>query len=211
MNEYVQLLTPRLAQYDFIGHNFVILFIPFLPQVCYFWKMCLRRYSRCLISRLESLHLEKRQLCSAATHNGKPSQPSPPPIQVALTESAGRGVFATRRIGAGDLIHTAKPIITHPTLSTLNSVCYFCLRKITSSSQHFQHHNARFCSEVCKDNAKVKWAFFQGKKNKKNSSWILRFTMYLSPVCSYASMTNWILSFRFGSLSFDKVTGKDIT
>ncbi|XP_024955762.1 histone-lysine N-methyltransferase ATXR4 isoform X2 [Citrus sinensis] len=155
MNEYVQLLTPRLAQYDFIGHNFVILFIPFLPQVCYFWKMCLRRYSRCLISRLESLHLEKRQLCSAATHNGKPSQPSPPPIQVALTESAGRGVFATRRIGAGDLIHTAKPIITHPTLSTLNSVCYFCLRKITSSSQHFQHHNARFCSEVCKDNAKA--------------------------------------------------------
>lgn len=144
--------------------------------------MCFGRYSRCLISRLQSLHLQKRQLCTTSTHNEKPSQLLPPPIRVALTESAGRGVFATRRIGAGDLIHTAKPVITHPTLSTLNSVCYFCLRKITSSSQHFQHHNARFCSEVCKDNAKVKWAFFNGGKKKQKSSWSLRFTMYPAPV-----------------------------
>ncbi|KAG2376582.1 Histone-lysine N-methyltransferase [Vigna angularis] len=40
--------------------------------------------------------------------------PSPPPIRVALTESVGRAVFATRPIAAADLIHTASPAICHP-------------------------------------------------------------------------------------------------
>ncbi|KAJ0805721.1 putative [histone H3]-lysine(4) N-trimethyltransferase [Helianthus annuus] len=39
----------------------------------------------------------------------EPSRPSPPSIQALLTESAGRGVFATRSIEPGQLIHTAKP------------------------------------------------------------------------------------------------------
>ncbi|KAK2647344.1 hypothetical protein Ddye_014833 [Dipteronia dyeriana] len=94
---------------------------------------------------------------STAIHNQKPSQASPPPIRVSITESAGRGVFATRRIGAGQLIHTAKPLLTHPSLSTLNTVCYFCLRKITpnNTSHHFQAHHLLFCSEHCKHNSKV--------------------------------------------------------
>ncbi|XP_039003445.1 histone-lysine N-methyltransferase ATXR4-like, partial [Hibiscus syriacus] len=58
------------------------------------------------------------------------SAPSPPPIRVALTESAGRGVFATRRIGAGDTIHTAKPFVSYPSLSAIDTVCYFYLKKM---------------------------------------------------------------------------------
>ncbi|CAM8897351.1 unnamed protein product [Rhodiola kirilowii] len=76
-----------------------------------------------------------------------PDRVGPPPIQVLLTESAGRGVFATRRIGAGELIHTAKPFVTHPTSSAIDSVCYFCLRKIGSKG-------GSFCSESCREQAR---------------------------------------------------------
>ncbi|KAJ0027393.1 hypothetical protein Pint_36343 [Pistacia integerrima] len=129
--------------------------------------MWLSHYSRWL-SRFQNLHFLSQQSTSqllsfsfttatTTTTTTTPSSPSPspPPIQVALTESAGRGVFATRRISAGDLIHTAKPIVSHPSLSSINSVCYFCLRKITSNSLEFQAHNARFCSQECKENSKV--------------------------------------------------------
>lgn len=83
----------------------------------------------------------------------KPSRPDPPPIRVALTESAGRGVFSTRKICVGDLIHTAKPILAHPSLSTINTVCYFCLKKLTSTEFHGK--GVAFCSQECKENAKV--------------------------------------------------------
>lgn len=46
----------------------------------------------------------------------------PPPIRVSLTESAGRGVFATREIAAGELIHSATPVVVHPSLSLLDKV-----------------------------------------------------------------------------------------
>ncbi|KAK1259031.1 Histone-lysine N-methyltransferase ATXR4 [Acorus gramineus] len=59
-----------------------------------------------------------------------PPPPPPPPIRVGFTESAGRGVFATRPIRAGDPIHTAKPLVTHPSPSLLHQVCYFCLKKL---------------------------------------------------------------------------------
>ncbi|MFS8033464.1 putative [histone H3]-lysine(4) N-trimethyltransferase [Helianthus anomalus] len=50
----------------------------------------------------------------------EPSRPSPPSIQVLLTESAGRGVFATRSIEPGQLIHTAKPFVSHPSISSID-------------------------------------------------------------------------------------------
>ncbi|GAA0144096.1 histone modifying enzyme [Lithospermum erythrorhizon] len=74
----------------------------------------------------------------------------PPPIEVALTESTGRGVFATRPIGAGELIHKAKPVVSHPTISSLNSVCYYCLKKL-----HLAKSNIGFCSHECEDQAKA--------------------------------------------------------
>ncbi|KAK9153353.1 hypothetical protein Sjap_000833 [Stephania japonica] len=84
-----------------------------------------------------------------------PSPPLPPPIRVALTESAGRGVFATRRIGAGDLLHTAEPLVAHPSLSLRHSVCYFCLRNLKSET------NSGFCSDECIDQSK---GFYEAEK-----------------------------------------------
>ncbi|KAA3455265.1 histone-lysine N-methyltransferase ATXR4 [Gossypium australe] len=82
------------------------------------------------------------------------SEPAPPPIRVALTESTGRAVFATRRIGAGDTIHTAKPIVSHPSLSAITTVCYFCLKKINAVTAS-QSQGVSFCSENCKESSKV--------------------------------------------------------
>ncbi|CAA2990606.1 histone-lysine N-methyltransferase ATXR4 [Olea europaea subsp. europaea] len=92
---------------------------------------------------------------STATTDAQPNRPSPPPIRVGLTDSVGRAVFATRRIGAGELIHTAKPIVAHPSLPSLHKVCYFCLRKLPSQKPHSEaHKNVAFCSEHCKDQSK---------------------------------------------------------
>ncbi|MQM21205.1 hypothetical protein Taro_054241 [Colocasia esculenta] len=83
----------------------------------------------------------------------------PPPVRVSLTETAGRGVFATRPIGAGDLIHTASPVVAHPSTSLLHKVCYYCLRRRggddasalsgPSDTEHF------FCSERCREQSKI--------------------------------------------------------
>lgn len=87
--------------------------------------------------------------------NPNPSRPPPPPpIQVLLTKSAGRGVFATRRIHPGELIHTAKPVISHPSISSVDKVCYFCLKNSPKCSD-YEARRVVFCSEECRDQAKV--------------------------------------------------------
>ncbi|KAM0894065.1 hypothetical protein ACQ4PT_024704 [Festuca glaucescens] len=53
----------------------------------------------------------------------------PLPIRVALTDSAGRGVFATHPIAAGEVLHSAQPLVSHPSRSLLHEVCYSCLRR----------------------------------------------------------------------------------
>ncbi|XP_050228645.1 histone-lysine N-methyltransferase ATXR4 [Mercurialis annua] len=116
------------------------------------------RYSRYL-SRLKNPQFQtNHQLLtfsfSSISDNVKPAQPRPPPIRVGITESAGRGVFAIAKINTGELIHTAKPILSYPSLSSITSACYFCLRKINSFSVE-ENQNVRFCSQECKDNAKV--------------------------------------------------------
>ncbi|CAN1133826.1 Histone-lysine N-methyltransferase ATXR4 [Linum perenne] len=124
------------------------------------------RYCRTIVPRfLDPGHsTERRQLLvftfstTSSVDDGESAarRPDPPPIRVSLTESAGRGVFATRRIGAGELIHTAKPALCHPTLSSVNAVCYFCLRKLGSEGQ-----GPGFCSRECEDEAK---AFYDVEK-----------------------------------------------
>ncbi|KAJ0982273.1 hypothetical protein J5N97_010528 [Dioscorea zingiberensis] len=95
-------------------------------------------------------------------YSGKSTKLGPPPIQVSLTESAGRGVFATRRIGAGELIHTAEPLVTHPAPSGRDAphVCYYCLRLLgkrdgvlvaTAPNGGLWY----FCGDVCRERAKV--------------------------------------------------------
>ncbi|XP_057484749.1 histone-lysine N-methyltransferase ATXR4-like isoform X2 [Actinidia eriantha] len=89
----------------------------------------------------------------STTAESNPSRPPPPPIRVSLTESAGRGVFATRTIGSGELIHTAKPFVSHPSLSTTTSVCYLCLRKLSNRTSS-KAQCVAFCSEECEEQSK---------------------------------------------------------
>ncbi|KAF9593437.1 hypothetical protein IFM89_022903 [Coptis chinensis] len=116
--------------------------------------------SRCIspLKKLKNMHnllLFFTYSTTTTTINAnKPTQPSPPPIQVLLTESAGRGVFATRRIGAGDLIHTEKPIVSYPSQSLVHSVCYFCLKRLGNNKDSLQGHSVKFCSNECREQAK---------------------------------------------------------
>lgn len=80
----------------------------------------------------------------------------PPPIRVALTDSAGRGVFATRKIASGDLIHTARPVVSHPSLAMVHSVCYFCLKRLSNTGTELRSApNVSYCSDQCKEHSKV--------------------------------------------------------
>ncbi|KAM0045304.1 putative [histone H3]-lysine(4) N-trimethyltransferase [Helianthus debilis subsp. tardiflorus] len=87
----------------------------------------------------------------STTSGSNPSRPSPPPIQVLLTESAGRGVLS---IQPGELIHTAKPLVSHPSVSSIDKVCYFCLKN-SVRRLGFQAPEVLFCSEECREQAKV--------------------------------------------------------
>ncbi|KAL0334254.1 UNVERIFIED_CONTAM: Histone-lysine N-methyltransferase ATXR4 [Sesamum angustifolium] len=109
------------------------------------------------LARYSSSALQLRKLYIAtlsfpSSFSTTAPHPSPPPIHVGLTECAGRGVFASRRISAGELIHTAQPIVSHPSLSSLHTVCYFCLRKLPSLQAS---QTVSFCSTQCEQQSKV--------------------------------------------------------
>ncbi|XP_010452603.1 PREDICTED: histone-lysine N-methyltransferase ATXR4 [Camelina sativa] len=116
-------------------------------------RLALTRYSRCYLSRLLKPVTPPLFYSSAATNRDDGSQTVPPPIRVGLTESAGRAVFATRRISAGDLIHTAKPVVACPSFVSLDSVCYLCLKKLMGSEK-VQDRGVSYCSQECKENSK---------------------------------------------------------
>ncbi|KAF5772810.1 putative histone-lysine N-methyltransferase chromatin remodeling SET family [Helianthus annuus] len=106
---------------------------------------------------------------TTSDHRGSnPSRPSPPPIQVLLTESAGRGVFATRSIEPGELIHTAKPFVSHPSISSIDKVCYFCLKN-SVRRLGFQAPEVLFCSEECREQAK---GFYEVEKEADWSAFV---------------------------------------
>ncbi|OEL20193.1 Histone-lysine N-methyltransferase ATXR4 [Dichanthelium oligosanthes] len=77
----------------------------------------------------------------------------PPPIRVDVTESAGRGVFATRPVSAGELLHSAQPLVCHPSPSLLHEVCYSCLRRKPGEGRA-SSGGYHFCSDACRENAK---------------------------------------------------------
>ncbi|XP_061351925.1 histone-lysine N-methyltransferase ATXR4 [Gastrolobium bilobum] len=83
---------------------------------------------------------------------------TPPPIRVALTDSVGRAVFATRPIAAGDLIHTAKPALCHPSPSAVHTVCYSCLAKLANRTNS-EPQRVSFCSQDCERRCKEYYDF----------------------------------------------------
>jgi SET and MYND domain-containing protein len=52
----------------------------------------------------------------------RPGSSGPVAIWVGYAPGAGRGVFAVRDIPVGDLIHTADPVVAHPTLASPQKV-----------------------------------------------------------------------------------------
>ncbi|XP_024523282.1 histone-lysine N-methyltransferase ATXR4 isoform X2 [Selaginella moellendorffii] len=80
-----------------------------------------------------------------------------PPIQVKLTETAGRGVFASRKIGAGDVILTEFPVISHPSPTNMGKVCWWCLKRFSLITKPFLQLESSwmaYCSQECTDLAK---------------------------------------------------------
>ena len=104
---------------------------------------------------------------------------SPPPIRVLLTKDSGRGVFASRSISAGELIHTASPLVAHPTPSLTDKVripgpfeislffrlflvlyfqvCYYCLRRRGSSDTAAPTSDRYFCCGACLKKSEVRF------------------------------------------------------
>ncbi|KAL8217116.1 hypothetical protein R6Q57_023953 [Mikania cordata] len=105
---------------------------------------------------------------NSATDVRRGSNPSPPPIQVLLTESAGRGVFATRSIEPGELIHTAKPVVSHPLISSIDKVCYSCFKN-TPKRSDIQAQKVLLCSEECQEQAK---GFYEVEKEADWSDFV---------------------------------------
>ncbi|KAL5223904.1 hypothetical protein ABZP36_010543 [Zizania latifolia] len=110
-------------------------------------------------------HLRRRLLCTAAAAAAR----GPPPIRVALTESSGRGVFATRSIAAGEVLHSAQPVVSHPSPSLLHEVCYSCLRRKAGNGGGGDTSGGicYFCSDACREHAK---GF---NEVEKNADWSL--------------------------------------
>ena len=109
-----------------------------------------------LLTKPNRFHLFTTTTTATPERPSDSTRPGPPQIRVGLTESAGRGVFATRPIGAGELIHTAKPAVCHPSPSALHTVCYFCLRKLPNPNGS-EPRRVSFCSEDCKRRCKVRF------------------------------------------------------
>ncbi|KAJ4750595.1 Histone-lysine N-methyltransferase ATXR4 [Rhynchospora pubera] len=96
--------------------------------------------------------LRSRIFSTGISDKSDPIRSDPPPIRIAHTSSAGRGVFATRAITAGDTIHSAKPLVTHPSLSRLHEVCYYCLRR-KKGEDGVDTGGYYFCSNSCRENS----------------------------------------------------------
>ncbi|KAH7443730.1 hypothetical protein KP509_02G048400 [Ceratopteris richardii] len=111
-------------------------------------------------------------LRSMSTQQATQSKPGPP-VRVSFTPYAGRGVFATRRIAEGEIIHTAEPLITHPSLQNISKVCYFCLRHLRKDllrrdaavEMDDNGMGINFCSERCSVSAEAFCAV------EKKASW----------------------------------------
>uniref|UniRef100_A0A453SK05 SET domain-containing protein n=1 Tax=Aegilops tauschii subsp. strangulata TaxID=200361 RepID=A0A453SK05_AEGTS len=73
-------------------------------------------------------------------------------VRVALTDSAGRGVFATRPIATGEVLHSAQPLVTHPSRSLFHEVCYRCLKRKAGKGDD-SRGDCYFCSDACREHA----------------------------------------------------------
>ncbi|KAJ3702707.1 hypothetical protein LUZ61_006412 [Rhynchospora tenuis] len=111
-----------------------------------------RRHATQYLRHLLSSRIFSTDTSTGISDKSDPVRSDPPPIKIAHTSSAGRGVFATRAITSGDTIHSAKPLVTHPSLSRLHEVCYYCLRRKKKKGEEGVDPNGYyFCSDGCRE------------------------------------------------------------
>ncbi|XP_057768729.1 histone-lysine N-methyltransferase ATXR4 [Salvia miltiorrhiza] len=97
---------------------------------------------------------------SSATESPAASEPEPPPyipppVGLARTKHVGRALFAIQPLAAGELLHIATPVILHPSLSMINCVCYYCLRRLPKRDGTAEApHTVSFCSQRCEQDSK---------------------------------------------------------
>lgn len=72
------------------------------------------------------------------------------PIRVGYTAKAGRGVFAVRDIADGELIHTADPVVAHPSIQSMHKVFIIIIPQniLTNGCLSKCTLGARFCFQV---------------------------------------------------------------
>ncbi|GER57123.1 histone-lysine N-methyltransferase ATXR4 [Striga asiatica] len=142
------------------------------------------------------------------------STPAPPPLRVELTEYAGRGVFASRRIGAGELIHTAKPILSHPSLPSIHCVCYSCLRRLPERDGSLgSPQSVSFCSKQCEDQSvkfydvenKADWSRFDGYCRLQGLKYPLLVKRFACQVISGSVTADMLDILQPENLSFEKI------
>ncbi|XP_078164774.1 SET domain protein 38 isoform X1 [Carex rostrata] len=114
------------------------------------FSVAFRRQSPPYLRRILCFELFSTATSIGPSDKSDPIRPDPPPIRISQTSSAGRGVFATRPITAGETIHSAKPLVTHPSLSRLYEVCYYCLRR-KEGKHDVVPGLYYFCSDSCRE------------------------------------------------------------
>lgn len=69
------------------------------------------------------------------------------PIRVGYTAKAGRGVFAIIDIADGELIHTADPVVAHPSIQSVHKVFFHIIPQniLTNGCLSKCTLGARFC------------------------------------------------------------------
>ena len=83
---------------------------------------------------------EDAAFARGASSSTGPTHPNPawiaewtegvPGVFVGWTEGSGRGLYASRAMRAGEVVHRATPLVAHPTLANLSGVCYDCLGRL---------------------------------------------------------------------------------
>ncbi|KAH6781197.1 Rossmann-fold superfamily protein [Perilla frutescens var. hirtella] len=90
-----------------------------------------------------------------ATDAGQWPLYTPPPVGVAPTKNVGRAAFALQNLAAGEVLHSAKPVVAHPYLSMMNCVCNYCLRRLPKRDSGAEPSpTVSFCSELCEQSSK---------------------------------------------------------
>lgn len=128
------------------------------------FRLCRRRPSCAVVYKFDARSLSRLvQDGSAAAPSSLETMIAGLPVFVGQTPTSGRGLYANRAITAGELIHTATPVVAHPTLGNLKTSCYHCLAPLSArrKQEWVRTHaggdgggaSGHFCGTTCAETA----------------------------------------------------------